>query len=218
MNCASSRSGSRRCRRGRSTTTTWSAVASRRATAGRVGTVSGVEGTMAGSRLVIAGTRGEILIPLVARHLPDDRRRRRSESSSSRRTGCWSSTSPARRQVAVAVRAGRRSAREVDNTVTLRHRDDLSGDDRAAAGGGNPRTGDRSRHARCEGPGPARFHDRPASRRRRRAVRRRAGDGAEAGADLPRARRDRGGAWSAADGDADVAAGHALHAGRWRSD
>jgi 16S rRNA processing protein RimM len=31
-----------------------------------VGTVSGVEGTMAGSRLVIAGTRGEILIPLVS--------------------------------------------------------------------------------------------------------------------------------------------------------
>jgi 16S rRNA processing protein RimM len=31
-----------------------------------VGTVSGVEGTMAGSRLVIDGARGEILIPLAS--------------------------------------------------------------------------------------------------------------------------------------------------------
>jgi 16S rRNA processing protein RimM len=35
-----------------------------------VGTVSGVEGTMAGSRLVIEGTRGEILIPLASNICP----------------------------------------------------------------------------------------------------------------------------------------------------
>ncbi len=32
----------------------------------RVGTVTGVEGTHGGSRLVVAGTRGEVLIPLAA--------------------------------------------------------------------------------------------------------------------------------------------------------
>jgi 16S rRNA processing protein RimM len=36
----------------------------------QVGIVSGVEGTMAGSRLVIEGSRGEILIPLVSHICP----------------------------------------------------------------------------------------------------------------------------------------------------
>ncbi len=69
-------------------------------------------------------------------------------------------------------------------------------------------------HAGREGPRPARLHDRSAPGRGRRAVRRRAGDGAEARPDLPRARRDRGRARNAADGRDDVAAGAAVHAGR----
>ena len=78
---------------------------------------------------------------------------------------------------------------------------------------GRRRPGDRPRDAGREGARPARLHDRPAPRRRRRAVRRRTGDGAEAGADLPRARRDRSRARAAGCGDADVAAGAAVHAG-----
>ena len=61
-----------------------------------------------------------------------------------------------------------------------------------AAGHRGPR--DRARDAGRAGPRPARFHDRSAPGRGRCAVWRRAGDGAEAGADVPGARRDRGGA------------------------
>ena len=73
----------------------------------------------------------------------------------------------------------------------IRHRHDFSGDGRAGAGGRRRRARDRAGHARRHGPRPARLHDRSASRRGRCAVRRRPGDGAEAGADVPGARRDR---------------------------
>ena len=84
-----------------------------------------------------------------------------------------------------------------------------------ALGGRDPRPGDRARHARRGGARPARLHDRSASGRGRCAVWRRAGHGAEAGAAVPGARRDRGASGGRPlHGRADVAAGHAVHAGR----
>ena len=52
--------------RRRSTGTTWSGARGRTADGATVGTVADVEGTLAGSRLVVQGDRGEVLIPLVA--------------------------------------------------------------------------------------------------------------------------------------------------------
>src|SRR5439155_871748 len=69
------------------------------------------------------------------------------------------------------------------------------------------------RHARRGGPRPPRLTARWASGGGGCAVRRRPGDGVEAGSDLPRARHDQGGARHAAHGDPDVAAGQTVHAG-----
>jgi 16S rRNA processing protein RimM len=118
-----------------------------------IGRVTRVEGTLERSYLVVPRQGGEAMIPLV-----DD--------------------------ICVSVDiAGRGSSwtRPKDcSTCEVRHRHHLPGDGGGAAGGRDRRARGRTRTAGRRRPRPARAHDRPAPGGGRHAVRRRAGDGAEA--------------------------------------
>ena len=118
---------------------------------------------------------------------------RRSADPAGRRRSA-SSVDPARRRIVVdppegllelneRVRAERDGAVKID-IVTI-----FPAMVRGAARGRDRRAGHRARAARRRGARPARLHDRPAPGRRRHAVWRRAGDGAEAGAAVSRRSR-----------------------------
>ena len=93
---------------------------------GRVGEVAKVEGGAGGSRLVIDGPRGEILIPLAVDICVD--------------------IDVANRKIRINPPEGLLELNEV------RHRDHLSADDRRRARGRGREPGDRQRRARREGP------------------------------------------------------------------
>ena len=138
-----------------------------------------------GSLLVVDGERARVLIPLARRDLRRDRRG--GEADPDRAAGRVagterSSTQPAVSSASELKPAYDRSAGSAGPTDEVRHRHDLSADGRGGPRGRGRQPGNRAGTARRRGARSAGLHDRSAPQRGRRAVRRRAGDGDEAGA------------------------------------